>query len=232
MFSDSGSYNMHCNPHSSRASLGSLCWRLTLVVGSLLLLTTFLTQARSSATSVDLHPVLLRENCPPPCFMGIRPGVTAMTEAVTILQALPWVEHLEIGYNPSGQPNTLHWQWSAASPLRPDPRSASFVLSADRLDDRVPLVMSVTLHTANPLGEAVLALGHHHQTRSGHNGWLHRTYVMFLYAHLNILLFSEVDCPLQSHALWNAPVRIEYRAELRVADAIPLHGYCRSLHNP
>jgi hypothetical protein len=118
-----------------------------------------LTQVGSSVAPADLRLLLPPEDCPAPCFIGIQPGVTPMIEAVTILEALPWVEQLQVGYNPGGQPNTLHWQWSAASPLRPDPRYANFILSVDRLDKRVPVVISITLHTGNAFGEMVLALG-------------------------------------------------------------------------
>ncbi|MBZ0299691.1 MAG: hypothetical protein K8J31_08130, partial [Anaerolineae bacterium] len=34
---------------------------------------------------------LVQPDCPPPCFMGIRPGVTTMREAVSMLPANAWV---------------------------------------------------------------------------------------------------------------------------------------------
>jgi hypothetical protein len=54
---------------------------------------------------------------------------------------------------------------------------------------------------------------------------------MFLYAELGILLYSEVECPLHSDSLWQAPVRVEYRAELWIVPSLPLNSYCRSLQS-
>jgi hypothetical protein len=32
------------------------------------------------------------EGCPMPCFMGIRPGVTTVEEAIAILEAHEWID--------------------------------------------------------------------------------------------------------------------------------------------
>ncbi|MBA3869062.1 MAG: hypothetical protein H0X30_07905 [Anaerolineae bacterium] len=42
----------------------------------------------------ELRAVLLPEGCPAPCFMGIRPGITA-DEAVKLLEKNKWVEKYE-----------------------------------------------------------------------------------------------------------------------------------------
>ena len=53
------------------------------------------------------------EDCPAPCFMGIRPGVTTAEEAIAILEEQPWVlwdteSQLSIG--------PLIWNWSVQAP--------------------------------------------------------------------------------------------------------------------
>jgi hypothetical protein len=40
----------------------------------------------------ELRELLLPDGCPAPCFMGIRPGVTTMDEALKILEASGWIE--------------------------------------------------------------------------------------------------------------------------------------------
>lgn len=43
----------------------------------------------------ELRQLLLPEGCPAPCFMGIRPGVTSMKEAVRLLRSNDWVRDLQ-----------------------------------------------------------------------------------------------------------------------------------------
>jgi len=51
------------------------------------------------------------EGCPVPCFMGIRPGVTTVHEAVAILEAHEWVE--EISFPGS---DSIVWRWNDLAP--------------------------------------------------------------------------------------------------------------------
>ncbi|MEZ4672409.1 MAG: hypothetical protein R3E39_31275 [Anaerolineae bacterium] len=44
----------------------------------------------------ELRDLLLPPGCPAPCFMGIRPGVTTVDEAVKILEASGWVEDIQL----------------------------------------------------------------------------------------------------------------------------------------
>jgi hypothetical protein len=62
-----------------------------------------------------LRAFLMLPNCPLPCFMGIRPGVTTVDEAITILQNHDWVKNvlLEEG---SFDPVYVTWEWSGVQP--------------------------------------------------------------------------------------------------------------------
>lgn len=51
--------------------------------------------------------------CPAPCFLGLRPGVTTVDEAVRILRSHPWVS--EITAAPVGS-GTLRWIWNGQQP--------------------------------------------------------------------------------------------------------------------
>jgi hypothetical protein len=55
----------------------------------------------------ELRQVLQPEGCPAPCFMGIRPGVTTLDEAIQILEASGWVEQYH--YQPSSASLSIKW---------------------------------------------------------------------------------------------------------------------------
>lgn len=44
----------------------------------------------------ELRAVLLPEDCPAPCFMGIRPGVTTAAEMQRILRASGWISEIRM----------------------------------------------------------------------------------------------------------------------------------------
>jgi hypothetical protein len=58
--------------------------------------------------------ILPPADCPMPCWQGVRPGVTTVDEAASILQAHPWVERVTIEAQPLF--HYLYWQWSAGAP--------------------------------------------------------------------------------------------------------------------
>lgn len=59
----------------------------------------------------ELRALLMPEGCPQPCFMGIRPGVTARDEAVRLLGASGWVQELNDQYF-----NAADWRWTDSAP--------------------------------------------------------------------------------------------------------------------
>jgi hypothetical protein len=58
----------------------------------------------------ELRALLMPENCAMPCFMGIRPGVTTMDEAVKLLKVSGWVGEIQ------DFPNGLEWKWNGFQP--------------------------------------------------------------------------------------------------------------------
>jgi hypothetical protein len=51
--------------------------------------------------------------CPMPCFLGIRPGVTTVDEAVAILEAQPWAADITLagGFETGSQYGSITWRW-------------------------------------------------------------------------------------------------------------------------
>ncbi|MBA3869060.1 MAG: hypothetical protein H0X30_07895 [Anaerolineae bacterium] len=58
-----------------------------------------------------LREFLLPEGCPAPCFMGIRPGVTTMTEAERLLNESQWVGKITFANS-----TYIAWTWSGEQP--------------------------------------------------------------------------------------------------------------------
>lgn len=50
------------------------------------------------------------QGCPAPCFMGIRPGVTRVDEALAILENHEWVSNVRV------ENKTIRWDWSGQQP--------------------------------------------------------------------------------------------------------------------
>jgi hypothetical protein len=65
------------------------------VIPFLLLTTALLLIHAQPYDDHDLRQLLLPDGCPAPCFMGIRPGVTTVEEAIKILEASGWVDNYE-----------------------------------------------------------------------------------------------------------------------------------------
>lgn len=65
------------------------------------------------AQRYDNHQLreLLPDGCPAPCFMGIRPGVTTMTEAERLLNENKWVGKITFANN-----TYITWIWSGEQP--------------------------------------------------------------------------------------------------------------------
>jgi hypothetical protein len=99
----------------------------------------------------ELRQLLLPDGCPTPCFMGIRPGVTTVDEAIKILNASGWVEPFD--YKPDA--NYIELKWNANSPswLEKNENSNSSVSIVDSL------VNYFLLDTRLTLGEIQLSLG-------------------------------------------------------------------------
>lgn len=90
------------------------------------------------------------EDCPMPCWAGIRPGVTSADEALNILYSHPWIgevqisDHLQLHYNsPNGQ---YGWRWNGAQPAALIINAANVVAFENRV------VTEIMLHTRIPTG--------------------------------------------------------------------------------
>ena len=63
-----------------------------------------------------LRGLLMPENCTMPCFMGIRPGVTTVADAVTLLAGSGWVNQADIRVSTRFNVVRLEWYWNGLQP--------------------------------------------------------------------------------------------------------------------
>jgi hypothetical protein len=84
---------------------------LTLIFSVVLTVALLLIHAQTNDDR-NLRQVLLPEDCPAPCFMGIRPGVTTLDEALAILTATGWVDHFEYETDET----SIDIKWNDSSP--------------------------------------------------------------------------------------------------------------------
>jgi len=88
-----------------------------------------------------LRPLLITEDCAAPCFMGIRPGITSVDEAVRILKASGWTADIRM------QPNASRWivvEWNEHAPAWLRPPNVYNETSMVMLDSRIDEIHIIT----------------------------------------------------------------------------------------
>lgn len=113
----------------------------------------FLIRAQSQAGGYDLRDMLFQEDCAPPCFMGLHPGVTTAHDAATLLREHIWVDSVEnrlVG----GQGGYIYWYWNARhAPGWIDTQARGVIwIAGGRVDQ-------MWVGTKFALGELLLQLG-------------------------------------------------------------------------
>lgn len=184
---------------------------LLVICGMLVILTC--TQAHDDSA---LRNLLLPEDCPAPCLLGIRPGETRGDEALKILESHKWVTNINIVYRGRTNPGenrdgTLGWSWNGSQPaiLR------SPVLIAGEISIDGGVVSSIRLATFIPFGDVWLVLG------KPRHGWMRpsRAYLGELNNHLasyattRLAFRTLLPEPPRADSFWTAPVEIRFEAE-------------------
>ncbi len=68
----------------------------------------------------DLRALLTSSvDCPEPCFLGIRPGVTSFDRAIRILETHDWVDQLDLTDRYNNRWTFALWQWNGSQALLP-----------------------------------------------------------------------------------------------------------------
>jgi hypothetical protein len=97
------------------------------------------------------------EGCEAPCFMGIRPGVTTVDEAIAILKATGWVGNIRNLLQPRGCNNSVTgevgWDWSGEQPYWIDDSTIGKIVVID------DVVLLISVSTRISFGQVHLTLG-------------------------------------------------------------------------
>ncbi len=169
---------------------------------------------------------LLPENCPAPCFMGIRPGVTTLEEARNILKASGWADHIVLnsGLNLTASETfiSLNWEWNDnRSPLL-DATSPAFMLGFKQ--DMHAVVDEIYVSTLMPVGLMSLLLESPQRYTFG---------TLFPKASLTAKILSRISilydkveasvnlvCPLKFSRLWTLRSSLYFYSEAPVNEDI------------
>jgi|FLYN01.1.fsa_nt_gi hypothetical protein len=160
-------------------------------------------------------------DCALPCWQGIHPGITSGVDAIAILQDHAWVGYVRVrGDLAAGYPGTITWTWSGQQPP---------TLGASRAGGRLlvidNVVQYVRLPTTLPFGDIWLSFNHPEAGRlDGPSGFASRQEMFHQASYRGgaLMVESVVVCPMQYDALWNTPVTVELRQEMRL---LPLVDY-------
>ena len=157
---------------------------------------------------------LVVDNCPLPCLMGIRPGVTTMPEAVFLIGAHEWVANgpddfpsfiMDAIRHGAVIPRTvIDWRWNDTVPEWIDGVERGAVTVEDTE------VLHVSIETRLSLGEIVLAFGDPDESWYivSNSGNRRRFEYIAWYASDGLLISTEGSCPTW-HS-YNLSVRIRF----------------------
>jgi hypothetical protein len=102
------------------------------------------------------------EGCPVPCFMGIRPGVTTVDEAVAILEAGGWVDEIHFSSSNSEWAE-FTWNGRQTFPVINDTRGGV-------IDGSEGIIHILAVHSSIPVFRIMNLLGEPNWTAGGHSG--------------------------------------------------------------
>jgi hypothetical protein len=140
------------------------------------------------------------ENCPAPCFMGIRPGVTTVEEAIGILQAHEWVQSVTDPVSEESGFISVTWRENASPVIAPHSETQLFVL------DRV--VYDMNIQTTYPVWTIYLLAGRPQGTDSGASRVGVR--VSAYYFDRSMLVYAYPSCPVTQIKFWNADMYLSF----------------------
>lgn len=142
-------------------------------------------------------------DCTMPCFLGIRPEVTLVDSAITLLENHPWVKAVHAPEQKVGF--AITWDWSGKQPAW---------LSDHRglLHLRGMVVQQILLTTTLSYGDLWLAFHAPEQMNYKPTFDPNRLIYTSVFDNGMFQTQSTVDCPLRPEYFWNAPQGIQIPA--------------------
>jgi hypothetical protein len=181
---------------------------LTVCFGSSLIL------IRAQSYHDRTRPAVIQEDCPAPCFMGIRPDYTSMRRAVSIIESHDWIApgvgfpsqvRNAVFYDAAVPRIRIQWRWSDTLPSwvnMTEPGQLTF-------EDRE--VRDLTINTNLALGEIFLAFGNPNrmQFTTSNGSPAQRFDYGAWYAEDGMFITAEGTCSIWNY--YHASVHIAFR---------------------
>lgn len=168
-------------------------------------------QARDDDDATLRQSISPPDDCPAPCLLGIRPGLTSMQDAQTLLNAHPWVKNV-IFIDPINDPNTryLFWDWTGQQPAWIDTRwqgelrSVYHIVRGIRLQTR--LTMADIWLLFGPAQTGTLVFGGQLPGLESTRGMVT---TIGVYDHQGLLIRASLPRNTGLETFWRARVEIE-----------------------
>jgi hypothetical protein len=167
----------------------------------------------------DLHTLLVPDGCPMPCFMGIRPGVTTVTDAVTLLEASGWVNQADIHINSRFNIVRLEWYWNGLQPEIFDGGWRALAVATrlpgynqeTGLDESHRVITGISVITTIPYGKLRLLLG---RGTNKPDYVVSKSYInpriTAVYSDYNLVALSALmHCPVSLTKFWNKHITLQ-----------------------
>lgn len=149
------------------------------------------------------------EGCPAPCWQGIRPGITTISEAFEILERHAWVDHMIVTESFSARGSGfIFWAWSGQEPAPIDGRFrgamwvSDNVIQSVRIPTTIPFGALWVQFQRPPKGSFRLAL----DAQAMDHVVIH----LAAYPDQKFVAWNEVTCPLHLADFWGASMSIQF----------------------
>ena len=197
---------------------------LTLTITFTLFMALLRVRPYDSSDLRGLLPTAHNDNCPAPCWRGIRPGITTLEEAAAILNSDAWVKDVFMS------PTLVSWAWTGAQPASVDGEHHGVLWARRGIVQQVKISLNVSF------GEVWLLLDQPHQGDIQLSGVTVSRPTIYRAAHLAVYAYpggilqtnSILTCPLNPGAFWNAPVELRLESISRSIDEYDLPEWFHS----
>ncbi len=188
--------------------------RLTLIPITLLAIILILIHAQPYDDH-ELRELLLPEGCPAPCFMGIRPGITTVEQALALLQQNDGVQIIKVDptevNGSASQITRISWSWNTtSSQLSPfiDTQKSGVINVSDGK------VYGIDVETSVKLGDYWLvenAPKEYNLRSIGTSTSGNLLMVLFIDGRSSTVLKGTKRCPYLSSRLWQTKISLSFR---------------------
>lgn len=165
----------------------------------------------------SVRGVLMPQDCPMPCFLGIQPGKTPIYDAIDLLEKSGWAQDVEVQRNIAGWVEQVLWTWNGTQSSIYASQSKNRIAVSHSIQTSPQLVTSVTVSTTIPVAYAYLLLGDTYLTDSRREEGQLGARVSAFYIGPFVNIWSVIECPGTKERFWEAPMSIEFMS----GDALP-----------